>query len=251
MEGWRDKYTGILREFGYDEEADTRAARMLDHILGKRVPLQRLSCVIRGRTVFVVGAGPSLPRSLDILREFPAVPRIVADGALAALAGGGLAADIVVTDLDGDWSSLEDAGRGDTVFVVHAHGDNIERLHLVRRLANCIGTTQGEELGGICNFGGFTDGDRAVFLAEHFGASRIVLIGMDLGSRIGRYSFTRRRDRGTKLRKLRTAEGLLEWLAAGSRSEIRTMSRPLPGIGRISRRDLRGLADLSADSNEN
>ena len=39
----------------------------------------------------------------------------------------------------------------------------------------------------VYNFGGFTDGDRSVFLAEELGASQIILVGMDLGNKIGKY----------------------------------------------------------------
>ena len=56
--------------------------------------------------------------------------------------------------------------------VVHAHGDNIEKIHLVKNFKNCIGTTQTKSFGKLHNFGGFTDGDRCVFLANHFKAKK-------------------------------------------------------------------------------
>ena len=40
----------------------------------------------------------------------------------------------------------------------------------VKEFANVVGTTQTEEFGKMKNFGGFTDGDRCVFLAEFFNA---------------------------------------------------------------------------------
>ena len=43
-------------------------------------------------------------------------------------------------------------------------------------------TTQSRPDFVICNFGGFTDGDRAVCLARHMGARRIVLYGFDFDS---------------------------------------------------------------------
>ena len=38
--------------------------------------------------------------------------------------------DIVVTDLDGDITSLKKAGRTNTIMVVHAHGDNSENIQI-------------------------------------------------------------------------------------------------------------------------
>jgi len=43
-----------------------------------------------------------------------------------------------------------------------------------------VATTQAAPLPHVYNFGGFTDGDRAVFAADELGASRIALVGFDL-----------------------------------------------------------------------
>jgi len=42
-----------------------------------------------------------------------------------------------------------------------------------------VGTTQSTPFDGRRNYGGFTDGDRAVELARHFGARRVNLLGFD------------------------------------------------------------------------
>ena len=238
ISGWRSKYLEILKEFGYDKDADVRAARMLDSEIKDPVPISELERLLRNRTAFVAGAGPSIHRTAGCMKKFPDAAKIAADGALAAFAKNDIIPDIIVTDLDGDWNLLTDSRYAESIFAVHAHGDNIQRLHLARHLARRIGTTQSEETGNVRNWGGFTDGDRAVFLAEHFGASRIVLLGMEMGSRIGRYSFTAKRDRQTKLKKLRTAQALLEWLAARTDSKIYAMSKPFQGISRIGYGDL-------------
>ena len=52
---------------------------------------------------------------------------------------------------------------------------------MVKKIKNCIGTTQTNPFNKIQNFGGFTDGDRGVFLASHFDAKKIILFGMDFG----------------------------------------------------------------------
>jgi hypothetical protein len=40
-------------------------------------------------------------------------------------------------------------------------------------------TTQSSPFRQVRNYGGFTDGDRAVVLARHFGAQQIFLLGFD------------------------------------------------------------------------
>jgi uncharacterized Rossmann fold enzyme len=45
---------------------------------------------------------------------------------------------------------------------------------------NVVGTTQAAPLPHVYNFGGFSDGDRAVFAADELGASKITLVGVDL-----------------------------------------------------------------------
>jgi len=127
----------------------------------------------------------------------------VADGATRAIIENGLKPDIVVTDLDGDIKSLKKVGRTNTLMVVHAHGDNTDKIHLVKNFKNCVGTTQTKPAGRIHNFGGFTDGDRCVFLANHFKAKKIILLGMDFGTRIGKYSKTTIVNRTIKIAKLR------------------------------------------------
>ncbi len=50
---------------------------------------------------------------------------------------------------------------------------------MVPQLGNIIGSTQVQPLENVFNFGGFTDGDRCVFLAKEFQASGIMMIGFD------------------------------------------------------------------------
>ena len=72
---------------------------------------------------------------------------------------------------------------------VHSHGDNLDAVvKYAPFFSNVIGTTQAQPVGNIYNFGGFTDGDRAIFLAVALGASEITLAGMDFGDIVTRYS---------------------------------------------------------------
>lgn len=238
ISGWNSKYKQIAREFGYKEKDDRDSAILLDSIIKKRFSPTRLKKMITGKTVFVVGAGPSLQSSMDMLKKYKNTVMICADGAVTPLIQNGIRPKIIVTDLDGDLKSLEKIQKTDTVFVVHAHGDNADRLEFAKNFKNCIGTTQTKEVGKICNFGGFTDGDRCVFLASHFGAKKIILFGMDFGTKIGRYSRTKNADKKTKRKKLRRGRTLLEWLATKSKSEFFTLSKPIGGFEKIAYRKL-------------
>jgi uncharacterized Rossmann fold enzyme len=57
----------------------------------------------------------------------------------------------------------------------------------------------------VYNFGGFTDGDRAVMVARHFGATKIHLLGFDMAQPRPKEG----RDPKTKKRKLETARELI------------------------------------------
>jgi uncharacterized Rossmann fold enzyme len=83
----------------------------------------------------------------------------------------------------------------------------------------------------VYNFGGFTDGDRCVFLAEEFRAREILLIGMELGDRIGKYSKEVVRNIELKKRKMKASKRLLEMLAKQSHSQLFDASkRPIKGF---------------------
>lgn len=238
ISGWNSKYEQIAREFSYSKKNDYNSAILLDSLIKKRFSLTRLKKIICGKTVFVIGAGPSLQLSIKALKKYKNTVMICADGAATLLIQNGIRPRIVVTDLDGDLELLKKIKKTNTVFVVHAHGDNMNRLDFVQNFKNCIGTTQTKEIGKICNFGGFTDGDRCVFLASHFGAKKIVLFGMDFGTRIGKYSKTNNADKETKRKKLKYGKALLEWLATKSKSEFFTLSKPIKGFKKITYRNL-------------
>ena len=218
--GWATRYNEIINDFGYSKKKDIQSSRLLDSLLSKKSRLAELKKLIENETVFIIGAGPSLLSCIPILKKYDKITKIVADGATTALIENNLKANIVVTDLDGDVSVLKRVGKTNTIMVVHAHGDNIEKLHLAKNFKNCIGTTQVKPSGNIHNFGGFTDGDRCVFLANHFKAKKIILFGMDFGTTIGSFSKTRVANKDVKIRKLRRGKKLLEWLAQKSRSEL-------------------------------
>ena len=235
--GWESKYQDILKDFGYSRKKDTQSCKLLDSLLPKKTPIVKIRNLIDNKPVFVIGAGPSLSSCISILKRHKKTTKIVADGATKAIIENGLKPDIVVTDLDGDIISLKKAGRTNTVMVVHAHGDNSEKIHLVKNFKNCIGTTQAKPIGIVNNFGGFTDGDRCVFLANHFNAKKIILLGMDFGTRIGKYSKVKVGNRAIKIAKLRRGKKLLEWLAPKSKSDLYSTTK-INGFTKVNLRSI-------------
>ena len=240
IKGWESKYREILKDFGYSRKKDIQSCKLLDSLLPKKTRIAEIKDLIEKKPVFVVGAGPSLPSSISILKKHKKITKIVADGATKAIIENGLKPDIVVTDLDGDIKSLKKAGRTNTIMVVHAHGDNSEKIHFVKNFKNCIGTTQTKPMGKVHNFGGFTDGDRCVFLANHFKAKKIILLGMDFGTRIGKYSKTRVISRTTKIKKLRRGKKLLEWLAKKSKFKLYSTTK-IRGFTKINFQDIENI----------
>jgi uncharacterized Rossmann fold enzyme len=222
LDEWLKRYDVLRVKFGYSIVEDQNAARLLGELLeGKDLNLKILENLSAGKNVLVAGAGPSLEDSLQKISLWKQFVVIAADGASQALLENGIKPDIVVTDLDGSHEHLLQADKMGSIMVVHAHGDNVNLLrNLVPKMKNCIGTTQVKPLHNVYNFGGFTDGDRAVFLANEFKAKTIVLIGMDFGDKIGRYSKTNVKDAKLKIVKMAIGKELLEWLSTFSASKL-------------------------------
>ncbi len=181
---WEPLYLAILEDFGFSRSRDEEAARLLQDLLRgreQRLPVARER--IYGHDVVVCGNAPSLGLELDGLESVKCrenITIIAADGATATLLNHGIVPDIVVTDLDGPFEAILLANLRGAVVVVHAHGDNLDALRrCVPQLKDVLGTVQCRPPEGLYNFGGFTDGDRCVFLAKELGAASIKLVGFD------------------------------------------------------------------------
>ena len=177
-EDWEPIYSEILADMGYDRASDENSARVLKALMVNADLITEDELGI-GDTVSVFGAADSL--SDDIRKKAPEGTLISAGSATSAVMDAGIMPDIVVTDLDGDVGRQIEANRAGAIAVLHAHGDNID---LIMRYAKeftgkVMITTQSKPDNVICNFGGFTDGDRAVCLARYMGAKRIILYGFD------------------------------------------------------------------------
>ena len=238
ISGWIRRYNEILDEFKYDKKTDVQSAILLESMLNCKNQIKNLENLLKNQNVLVIGSGPSLAKAIPMLKNFKKIVKIVADSAVKPLVENGIRPDIIVTDLDGDENVLKKIGRTNTIFVVHAHGDNMNKLGLIKNFKNCLGTTQAKPFGKLYNFGGFTDGDRAVFLASYFDAKKIILLGMDFGNKIGKFSNTKPEDEKIKIKKLKKGKSLLEWLSLKTKSELFTTSDPIKGFKKIPIKNL-------------
>ncbi|MFQ6051881.1 MAG: 6-hydroxymethylpterin diphosphokinase MptE-like protein [Candidatus Hydrothermarchaeota archaeon] len=172
---------------------------------------------INKKTCIILGAGPSLDDVVDFLAKEKTKKFIIAaNGAITPLISKGKLPNLIVTDLDGAFEDLLKANMSGVPLMVHAHGDNMDRIGtLVPRFTNVIGTTQGIPFGKLHNFGGFTDGDRAFMLASHFNADPIILGGMDFGDIVTPYSKPELKSNSKadpiKRKKLQWARRLIEY----------------------------------------
>jgi Uncharacterized Rossmann fold enzyme len=182
---WEPVYEQILEDFGFDRIGDEKAALFLSHMLTEEntASLSELKAVISEKPVLVCGNAPKLRSDLSeiSISDFTV---IAADGAAAVLMDMGIVPEVICTDLDGNSEAdIEKeilACEYGSIVLIHAHGDNIDKLEkYVPRFKRFIATTQARPFDKVYNFGGFSDGDRCFFVAREFGAKKIRLAGFD------------------------------------------------------------------------
>ncbi len=223
-EGW---YKEILETLGFLRDDDEKTAELLDKILDEKGCLtieQFFDEMMEKKDTskfIVVGAGPSIKKHIKYVKENYDLNDyliVSADGATTAMLEEDLVPDIVATDLDGKMEDLLAANSLGSYFVIHAHGNNEELIdNWTTKFDKILGTTQSVPIGHLYNFGGFTDGDRAMFFAIALGCEEMVLAGMDFGTTVTKYS--RPNIEGAtgpadevKTKKLIFAERLLAWI---------------------------------------
>ncbi|KXB06039.1 hypothetical protein AKJ51_04305 [candidate division MSBL1 archaeon SCGC-AAA382A20] len=238
-EKWKPKYEQIVDKLKLDKDEDIRAGRILSKLINGS-NLSDLENLLQGNECIVFGAGPSLEKDLEKLNEKGWLDKVLisADGATSAVMEFKVP-EIIVTDLDGFLEDQLEAWRKGAWMVVHGHGDNIGKIRKVipQLTSRVIGTVQVNEPSQLHNFGGFTDGDRAVFMANELGASKIILAGMDLGEKIGRY--TGETDEELKELKLEICEDLLSWLVEEFEANIANVTSEGKLIPKIPHEDIR------------
>ena len=217
FETWKPFYHQILKDFNFSMDSDEEAALLLDSYLQKNknlISILQLSELISKKKIYIFGAGPSLEKSIVKYKDkFVNELKIVADGATSALLKYDILPDIIITDLDGKISDQILANSKGSFVIVHGHGDNIYQMknHLSEFKGPIMGTiqTNPKKYKIVQNFGGFTDGDRAIFLSNHFNADEIKLIGFDFSNEIGEYSFAKNKDKNKKIKKLKWCKYLI------------------------------------------
>ena len=229
---WEKYYNEILNDFGFSRENDEKSAKLLDEILSTEgcLRLDELAEIVSFSDKFIVfGAGPSLEEHIGLLKKEYDLKNyilVAADGATTALINERISPDIVVTDLDGKIDDILLANLRGANIVIHAHGDNISKIaSLTSFFNNVLGTTQAQPVGNLYNFGGFTDGDRAIFLACALNASEITLAGMDFGDMVTKYSRPDLKNKVIpadefKKKKLAYAEKFTQWICDNENVDI-------------------------------
>ena len=241
FEVWEPVYEQIRSEFGYGRAGDEQARDVLatlyrEQITGdadQTVTETLRSLDFSGESVAIAGGADSLDGDLDTVDRADVV--IGVSNAATRLQELGYRYDCMVTDLD---KSPETAGelsrRGVPVFV-HAHGDNIDLLETYVPKFDAISivpTTQVRPVGPVLNFGGFTDGDRAAFIADEVNAKELHFPGWD---------FEDETVSPEKRRKLVWAGRLLCWLERRRNERFDVLD------GLRDRFDTESLADGSSD----
>jgi uncharacterized Rossmann fold enzyme len=222
---WYPHYLKISADLHLDIRKDILSSIILSNLIpNEPLDLDCLKKLKSKKKTLIIGAGPSIedPSVQKFIRDNSDFVIISSDGSTELCLQLNIVPDFVVTDLDGDIDSLLSADRSGSKLVIHAHGDNIDKiLKYAPMFRNFFGTTQVFPLRNVFNFGGFTDGDRCVFLADEFQCAEIWLVGMDFSSPIGYFSKKRRVcNLNLKRRKLVVGKNLIEMLAKRSDSII-------------------------------
>ncbi len=172
-------------------------------ILGAAIDVEELTQILETPTLLIVADGAA--------GVFSLLPDTSAERAWSRLL-------FMVSDADGGDGTIQAARRGKTIFL-HAHGDNREDWKKLLDISieassppPLVLTHQTpEEIPGMHNPGGFTDGDRAACIALSLGIpiDRITLLGTNT-EEVGRWSGTT--VRSTKLEKLKWMGRILRLL---------------------------------------
>ena len=108
--------------------------------------MDKLTNLIKEKTVVVIGSGPSLSRDINKIRNLSKLTKIAADSSTKILVENQIIPEIIVTDLDGDERYIKKISKNKSIFVVHAHGDNIEKIKIAKKFKHWIGTTQSKAI---------------------------------------------------------------------------------------------------------
>lgn len=245
---WEPFYVELAKDMKLDSSKDYEVASKFHNLLKAHKPqgyesiLQHIKSFPKQRA-WIVGAGPSLEKDFRTFEEHYSTETDVVigvDGACLFLQEQGYYPDIIFSDLDGSIPAIELCLEHGSILVLHAHGDNydlVEKYFPTFRKHVVLGTVQTKpsEL-YVYNFGGFTDGDRAIAaVLAWFISIKVLLIGFTFGTIQGRYSKPEKLSSHAqasefKLQKLLFAKNFIAVLAKNYPNQIYNLSRPTETI---------------------
>ena len=217
----------VRQAFGWSESDDIESAIQLqaalrDHeqwnnSMREKTLHEIKDQLLKAPKIVVIGAAASAEklRSCDENAVF-----VASDGAVGALDDYSKLA-CGVSDLDGA-NCLDDAAANGQNIVVHAHGDNMvqwqEKIVKWSRFDSppslVLSHQVNQNIPGMYNFGGFTDGDRAVCFILSLGVEvdKIELVGFNV-ERVGQWSGVTNLEK--KMQKLQWMGRILSELGFG------------------------------------
>ncbi len=241
---WIGVYDLIARDLGFSRDMDEHAAKIADILIqtnnySNAHTLEILHTLLSHSSVLIVGAGPECWRCGELSKHHEVV--IAADGAMMCCIDNGVYPDVVVSDLDG--LTQESLRNFNGILVLHAHGDNIPALKRVipevKSKQTVVTVQVSPHSGNLHIFGGFTDGDRAAYLANYFNCKSMTLVGFDFTGIVSKYSKPWLRSdtiaSRTKIKKLYWAAVLISWLAR-------------EGSARVNCNDCHGIGGIQSSS---
>ena len=227
----------VRTSFNWDYSDDLDSAMAMSEVFNQNTPygldswnidsrdrcLQEICEQLRNSNKVVIIGAAVEKKELENL-ELDNTAMIAADGSVGAVIDfEGLTC--IVSDLDGG-KHIDLAASKNQRFIIHAHGDNLSRWQkIIKQWSNyatppevILSHQTNEIIKGMYNFGGFTDGDRAICFALWAGVdvSNISLIGFST-QKIGEWSGTT--NQKTKMKKLSWMRKVLAFL--GLESQIK------------------------------
>ena len=201
---WEKYYLSIVQMLGLNIDEDDQSSRLLMNLLDtyfskftQQNVSERLKEIL-SNPILIWGAGPSI-EEIEIQRLMLIKQRnfslIAIDGTVTLFKQNNIIPDLIFSDLDGNLSAINWAINNGAVLVIHAHGDNrtqiktfFNQYYTPKEDDLVWGSSQNLSNDILFNFGGFTDGDRAILYAFHFQSKVIGLVGFDFGQTIGKFS---------------------------------------------------------------
>lgn len=206
FDDWERIYAEIVAEMGFDRSSDEASSRLLKSLtqMSNLIDDDEIADMFMKEVVVI---GPASPDMTGLEGKL-----VISAGSATETVMESIVPDIVVTDLDGDIATQIGASSKGAITFIHAHGDNTDLIqrHVKDFKGPIILTTQSTPDNVIRNYGGFTDGDRAVCIAVHFGAKAIELRGFDFGNPVMKDGS----DIETKRTKLRWAKRIISEYAS-------------------------------------